>query len=429
MSIWNTIKERIFKNEISADTADGNGFEKLMKWWGIDSEKPKAIAETTYFTCLKVLSEAMGKMPLKFYKEDESGGRVRAPTDRIANLLMYRPNPVMTPSTFWSTIEANCEHYGNAYVWIQTEYVRKGRYGGDIVVRGFWPMQSECVDVLMDDAGIFGNKGQLYYRYSDPKSGKTYTFRQDSVLHFKTWLTWDGIMGKSVRDILKDTVTGAGHSQAYLNRLYQGGLTASSVLQYTGDLDKTLRTKLQKEYNDLLTGAKNAGKVVPLPVGFTLQPLSYKLTDAQYYELRKYTALQIAAAFGVKPNQINNYEKSSYANSETQQLAFLVDTMLYRLTMYEQEINYKCLTDEQRAEGYLYKFNERVLLRANAETQMKTITSAIQNGIYSPNEGRHFLDLPSQEGGDMLIVNGNYVPLTSVGAAYGVIGEGGNGNK
>ncbi len=45
MSIWNTIKERIFKNEISADTADGNGFEKLMKWWGIDSEKPKAIAE------------------------------------------------------------------------------------------------------------------------------------------------------------------------------------------------------------------------------------------------------------------------------------------------------------------------------------------------------------------------------------------------
>lgn len=105
-------------------------------------------------------------------------------------------------------------------------------------------MQSECVDVLMDDAGIFGNKGQLYYRYSDPKSGKTYTFRQDSVLHFKTWLTWDGIMGKSVRDILKDTVTGAGHSQAYLNRLYQGGLTASSVLQYTGDLDKTLRSKI-----------------------------------------------------------------------------------------------------------------------------------------------------------------------------------------
>lgn len=93
--------------------------------------------------------------------------------------------------------------------------------------------------------------------------------------------------------------------------------------------------------------------------------------------------------------------------------------------MYEQEINYKCLSEKQRSEGYLYKFNERVLLRANAETQMKTITSAVQNGVYTPNEGRHFLDLPSMPGGDALIVNGNYVPLTSVGAAYGVNGKGG----
>lgn len=423
MSLWNKFKN-YFSNKMSVETASENGFEKLMEWWGIDAGNPKAIAETTYFTCMKVLSETMGKMPLKLYQEDESGGRVRAPTDKTADLLMYRPNPVMTPSTFWSTIEANCEHYGNAYVWIQTQFNRK-KYGGEVVVKGFWPMRSDCVDVLMDDAGIFGDKGKLYYRYSDPKSGKTYTFRQDSVLHFKTWLTWDGIMGKSVREILKETVKGAGLSQAYLNKLYAGGLTASCVLQYTGDLDKKLRLQLQKEYNDVLTGVKNAGKVAALPVGFTLQPLDYKLTDAQYYELRKYTALQIAAAFGVKPNQINDYEKSSYANSETQQLAFLVDTMLYRLTMYEQEINYKCLTEKQRAEGYLYKFNERVLLRANAETQMGTITSAVQNGVYTPNEGRHFLDLPSLPGGDELIVNGNYVPLTAVGAAYGVNKEGG----
>ena len=47
------------------------------------------------------------------------------------------------------------------------------------------------------------------------------------------------------------------------------------------------------------------------------------------------------------------------------------------------------------------------------------------NRVYTPNEGRHYLDLPSKEGGDILIVNGNYVPLTSVGAAYGVNGKGG----
>ena len=358
MGFFNSLKN-LFMPE-SVDTAS----DKLLQWLGIDTDKPKALAETTYFTCLKVLSETMGKMPLKLYQEDESGGRVRAPT---ADILLY-----------------------------------------------------------MDDVGVFGDRGKLYYKFTNPQNGETAVFRQEDVLHIKNWLSWDGVMGISVRDILKSTIDGAGYSQRYLEKLYESGLTASSVLQYTGDLDEKLRSQLQQKYNDLLAGAKNAGKVVALPLGMKLEPLTYTLADAQYMELKKYSALQIAAAFGVKPNQINDYEKSSYSNSESQQLSFLVDTMMYRLNQYEQEINYKCLTDKQRADGLVYKFNEKVLLRANMETQMQSITSAVQNGIYTPNEGRHLLDLPSKDGGDVLIVNGNYVPLTDVGAAYNIGKEGEN---
>lgn len=403
------------KNFFIPETAD-TASERLRQWLGIDDDitTPKALAETTYFTCLKVLSETMGKMPLKLYKEDVTGGRVRA--DAV-DVLLYRPNSVMTPSTFWSTMEANCQHYGNAYAWIQRDY-GKGIKTGKIQIKAFWIMKSDCVTVYMDDVGVFGDKGRLYYRYNNPQNGETAVFRQEDVLHIKNWLSWDGVMGLSVREILKSTIQGAGYSQRYLEKLYKSGLTASSVLQYTGDLDEKLRTQLQKKYNELLTGAENAGKVVALPIGMKLEPLTYTLADAQYMELKKYSALQIAAAFGVKPNQINDYEKSSYSNSESQQLSFLIDTMMYRLNQYEQEINYKCLTDEQRAKGFVYKFNEKVLLRANMETQMQSITSAVQNGIYTPNEGRHLLDLPSLEGGDVLIVNGNYVPLTDVGAAY-----------
>lgn len=414
MGFFNSLKNLLMPE--SVDTAS----DKLLQWLGIDTDKPKALAETTYFTCLKVLSETMGKMPLKLYQEDESGGRVRAPT---ADILLYRPNSVMTPSTFWSTMEANCQHYGNAYAWIQRDY-KGGLKNGEIKKTAYWIMKSDSVTVYMDDVGVFGDRGRLYYRFTNPQNSETAVFRQEDVLHIKNWLSWDGVMGISVRDILKSTIDGAGYSQKYLEKLYESGLTASSVLQYTGDLDEKLRSQLQQKYNDLLTGAKNAGKVVALPLGMKLEPLTYTLADAQYMELKKYSALQIAAAFGVKPNQINDYEKSSYSNSESQQLSFLVDTMMYRLNQYEQEINYKCLTDKQRADGLVYKFNEKVLLRANMETQMQSITSAVQNGIYTPNEGRHLLDLPSKDGGDVLIVNGNYVPLTNVGAAYNIGKEG-----
>lgn len=402
---------------------------ELLDWLGINP-KSKALNEVTYFTCMKMLTETMGKLPLKFYQRTGKG-KIRAEPNKAAQLLMTRPNKIMTPATFWGTVEFNCQHYGNAYAWIQTKYQKVGRFGGTIEPVAFWVMQSEYVQVFMDDAGVFGNSGQLYYRYSDPKTGKTYTFGQDSVMHFKTWCSTDGILGKSVREMLMDTIGGAGESQAYLNRLYRDGLTASMALQYTGDLDKARRIALQKEYNDLLTGAKNAGKVVAVPVGMTLQPLNIKLADAQFFELKKYTALQIAGAFGIKPNQLNNYEKSSYANSETQQLAFLIDTMAYRLNQYEQEINYKCLTPEEQKNGFFFKFNEKALLRTDAKTQMANIVSAVTNGLYTVNEGRELLDLAYVDGGDVNMVNGTYTPITQIGAAYGLNNNpdgGGEGN-
>ena len=101
--------------------------------------------------------------------------------------------------------------------------------------------------------------------------------------------------------------------------------------------------------------------------------------------------------------------------------------MLYRLSVYEQEINYKLLNRNQRSDGFMFKFNEKVLLRTDSEKQMQTLASAVNNGVYTPNEARHLLDLPSKEGGDKLIVNGNYIPLTQVGEQYTNSKEGGSG--
>lgn len=420
MKIWNRIKNAY--QALLRPEADLND-EKLLEWLGIEPKSKKLIGEVTYYTCMKLLSETMGKLPLKYY-QDTARGRIRAEPDEVTRLLTYRPNPIMTPTTLWSTVELNCQHYGNAYVWIRREFRRAGRYGGEYRTLDLWLMQSGAVTVLMDDAGIFGGKGRLYYQYSDPTSGEQYVFQSGDVMHFKTWYSMDGIMGKPVREILRDTVGGALESQNFMNKLYEQGLTASMAMQYTGDLDEARRTKLQKRFADVLTGPQNAGKVIPVPMGLQLTPLKMNLTDAQFFELKKYSALQIAGAFGIKPNQINDYEKSSYANSETQQLAFLVDTMAYRLKMYEEEINAKVLLPRQQEEGFFYKFNEKAILRTDSKTQMENLAAAVNNGIYTPNEAREYLDKPAEDGGDILMVNGNYIPITDVGKQYTGGGEG-----
>jgi len=394
----------------------------FLGWLGIDSDTPRdKLSEATYFACLKILSESLGKMPLKMYQSTEKG-IVKSDKSDMYNILKLRPNPYMTSSIFWSTVEMNRNHYGNAYVWC--------RYDGP-ELKDLWIMQSQYTDVLIDDAGLCGTIGKLWYRYNDPRTGKLYTFNSDEVMHFKTSATFDGIIGMPVQDILKHTVEGSLESQKFMNNLYKSGLTGKAVLEYTGDLDQNAKDRLVKGFEDFSNGSKNAGKIIPVPLGMKLVPLNIKLTDSQFFELKKYSALQIAAAFGIKPNQINDYEKSSYASAEAQNLAFYVDTLLYILKQYEEEMTYKILSDRFVEEGYYFKFNVNVILRADLKTQMDSLSSAVQNGIYKPNEARDFLDMPMDDYGDVLMANGNYIPLSMLGDNYGARNnnKGGDNNE
>lgn len=412
MNIFEAIQNRAAGRRKN-NTAVGLNDEKLLEWLGISAPFNKPIQEITYFTCLKMLSETVGKMPIKFYAK----GRKEAEPNEAYYLLKCRPNPIMTPTTFWTAVENNRNHFGNAYVWIQSEFNKK-KYGGDYRVKGLWIMPSGDVTTIIDDKGIFGGEGGMYYWYQDKYSGKSYFFRSHEVLHFKTSTTFDGITGASVRQILKSSIDGAIAAQKFKNNLYEGGLTARAALQYTGDLDKRKEKELVARFEQYATGANNAGKFIPVPIGMKIEPLSISLTDSQYYELAKYSALQIAGAFGIKPNQINDYEKSSYSNSEMQQLSFYVDTELYILKQYEEEINYKLLDPAEEAAGLYFKFNENVILRTDTKSQAEILSKYVQNGIRTPNEARALLDAPDKEGGDDLMCNGNYIKLTQLGENY-----------
>lgn len=407
------IRQILTNKTVVTPTANLND-ERLLEWLGISGVAASHRSEATYFACLKILSETLAKLPIKRYKNDPAKGNILAEENEVSRLLKYRPNPQMTPTTFFTTVENNRNHHGNGYVWIQ-RYFNKQNYGGNAGIKGLYIMESEYVTVVVDDKGILGSKGDIYYWYTDKYSGESYVFPSYDVLHVKTSHTFDGITGLPVRQVLKATLDGGLESQSFMNNLYKNGLTARAVLQYTGDLTPQLQKKLTKRYEEYASGANNAGRFVPVPIGMKIEPLNIKLTDSQFFELKKYNSLQIAAAFGVKPNQINDYEKSSYNSAEMQNLTFYVDTMLYILKQYEEEFNYKLQSEEDVKVGYYYKYNENAILRTDSKTQQEILCGYVQNGIKKPNEARNNLDLPNVDGGDILMCNGNYKPITSVG--------------
>ena len=397
-------------NKFSNKNSKRDSSNNEENWLKIFESEKDLYSEATYSTCLKLLSETLAKMPLKLYQKRNNDVFIADDTD-VSFKLKYKPNSLMTPTMFWATIENNRNHYGNAYVWIRQEYTPK-KYGGDLKIKDFWIMDSKSVNVYVLD------NGTLVYQYTDWVTKQVYYFNQDEVLHFKTSATFDGITGKPVREILKDTINTNLSSQKFLNELNENGVSARLSLTVDSDVNDVAKKQIIKKLTEFTSGIKNAGKVIPIPAGMRLQPLDIKLTDAQFLEIRKYTALQIASAFGVKPDMINDYSKSSYNSSEAQQLSFYIDTLQFILKQYEDEINYKLLLNRELKEGYFFKFNEKVLLRTDSSTQAEMLCKYVNNGIYTPNDARRKLDLNGVEHGDRLMMNGNYIPIEQVGEQY-----------
>ena len=399
-----------FKLIFSKSSRETIEINNLYKFLGINpDEDERALSEATYFACMKVLSEAIGKLPLKLLKYNEKNGVETARKHALFHVIHDRPNPYMTATNFWSTVEYNRNHYGNAFVWIQGA-------GKDIKL---WILPSTDVEVWYDNAKILADQPDLYYLYS--AGGKNYRFGSEEILHFKSSNTLDGIVGVSVQDQLKMTIGGAVKSQKMLNRMYESGFTAKAVLNYTGSLSDANVKELVKMTQAYASGElsdEGIKDIIPIPLGFNFTPINAKLADSQFIEVRQYSALQIASAFGIKPYQIGDYTKSSYASAEAQQLSFYVDTLLYIIKHYEEEITYKLLSSEDIGNGYHFKFNVAVILRADLQTQINTLSTAVSNFIYTPNEARAKLDLEAKPGGDRLLGNGASIPVEYTGYQY-----------
>lgn len=402
--------KKVFKSLTTESTSKETiTLEQLIDFLNLNGVSEKELSEATYFACLKILSESLGKLPLKLICTNDKSGVTEVKDHPYYSLCRYRPNRFTTSTIFWASVEMNRDHYGNAYAWITNKKKQKDQ---ELIL-----LPSESVEVWYDDKKILSEIPDVWYIYR--VGTHRYVFSSEEILHFKTSTSFDGITGLSVREQLKSTITGGQKSQEMVNKLIESGFTAKAVLQYTGNLSEDNAKKFTENLEKYATGEVDSLKsIIPIPLGSKLDPLNIKLGDNEFMEIKKYNALQIASAFGIKPNQINDYSKSSYASAEAQQLAFYVDTLLFILKQYEEELTFKLLDENEIKRGYRFKFNVSVILRADLKTQIESLSKGVSNFIYTPNEARSYLDLEAKPGGDKLIGNGAMIPAELVGTQY-----------
>ncbi len=373
-----------------------------------------AMQMTAVYSCVRILSEAVAGLPLHLYQYTDRGSKEKAVDNPLYFLLHDEPNTEMTSFVFRETLMTHLLLWGNAY----SQIIRNGK--GEVV--GLYPLMPDRMTVNRDE------KGRLYYEYmassDDAKTLKDGMVRLSAydVLHIPG-LGFDGLAGYSPIAMAKNAIGLAIAAEEYGSKFYANGATPSGILEYPGTVKEP--DKVRESWNAGFGGSSNAHKIAVLEDGMKYTPISISPNEAQFLETRKFQINEIARIFRVPPHMVGDLEKSSFSNIEQQSLEFVKYTLEPWLVRWEQAMQRALIPHDDKSK-YFIKFNVDGLLRGDYQSRMQGYATARQNGWMSANDIRELENLdriPAEDGGDLYLINGNMMPLSMSGAAYGKEGN------
>jgi len=345
--------------------------------------------------CVKVLSEDVGKTPLRLRKRIAQDAYVDHHEHDLWEVLHDLPNAETDAFTFKREMTADMLLYGVAYAQVV-------RVDGRVV--SLWRLPVPAVRVDRDE--------QRRKRWTvTTKTGQA-VFVFDASVPPVLEIKFDSPI-QHCRELIGTALT----LQKYTGRFFSNGARPSGALITPDVLDEEAMSRLRKSWQDAYGGAENAHKVAVLEDGLTFTPFASPNDHAQLNELMLTLRSQIAGAFRVPPFKIADLSKSNYSNVEALSIEYLTGTLDPLFTAWEMAIRRDLLTTRQY-NVYTAQFDRSALIQSDMASLHSALATGRQNGIYSVNDCRKKLGenpIPAAQGGDLYLVNSAMVPISDAG--------------
>jgi HK97 family phage portal protein len=345
----------------------------------------------TVYRCSNGISDDIASMPLQqFQRGDRSTQKIDpdAVTRNMAYLLEIAPNRYMTPFVFKKTVVTWLQFWGNALIWLPP------------------PPSPRELFILPTNrtAPKQDANGNLWYEVRFP-NGETKFIPAVEVLHIMVNST-NGIWGRSILEYARETVglrMGMAETQS---NIQAEGLNPAAYMQFGTTLDKPGRDKIREAYSEAISGSEGAGRLAVFDNKVVkFEPITMKLTDAQFLESIGATDLDIANFFKYPAYKLN-MGKQSYESNEQQDLDYLKSTLDPHLVQWEQAARLRWLPEAEQRSSY-FKFIRESVLRTNAKSRAELHEIEIRSGMLTPNEAREHEDRNSYNGGDEFWMTAN----------------------
>ena len=352
----------------------------------------------TVYTCIKILSETLSRLPVGVYQNDENKGRLKDKDHYLYDILHYNPNQYTTSNAFFSATEVWRNLRGNSYARVH----RKGNTG-----------LVESLELINPDR-VLGHvivNNSLFYKIQKKDSREVEEVPAMQILHFRM-VTKDGIDGINPIEALRLNLSTTWEAMGTIEEFYKNNAINPKAIKSTvSGANQTAMLKaldiLKKEYQ----GARGAGAILPLPPNTEIQELQMNAIDAVFLQMMEFNDNKIAALYGIPAHLVGNQTASKYNDIEQTQLAYKTNTISAITRMYRQELEYKLLTTQERKSGKSIEFNLMSLVETDHRSRLEGYRILTNIGAITPNKVALLEGLETYEGGDHHYIQTNMMSV------------------
>jgi HK97 family phage portal protein len=357
-----------------------------------------AMQAAAVYSCVKVLSESVGQLPLMVYQRDAAKNtKTEATRDRRYDLLNAAPNEFQTATEWLEMKVAHMNLRGNAF-----DFKLKTR-SGDIVE--LLPLHPDTVSVKMDAQFV------MSYEVTAP-DGTRKTLGREDIVHYRG-LTLNGYVGISPIGYARESIGLALATEKFGAQLFRNGAKMGGVLTFPTTLSDPAYERLKTSF-DAATSGDHAHKTAILEDGGKFEKISMSAEDSQFLETRKYQREEIAGMFRVPAHMIGDLSRSTNNNIEQQSLEFVMYSLMPWLNRIEKRLWLDLFTRDER-KTLFPKFVTKELQRGDLRARAEYNQRAILAGYLTRNEARLDDDRNPLPGLDEPLAPVNMTPADMLG--------------
>ena len=325
------------------------------------------------YRCIELISDSIGTLPVQVKKLGRRGKTNVLDNHPLVKIIYDKRNRITKFMLFKLIVQAVITK-GNSFV-----YIERANDGTPTSLRYLEP-QDVTVNYNKQNNDLYYLANKVSSRRIEPKD----------MLHFVK-NSYDGVNGVSLLTYAARTLKLANDTESSALRFFGSSCNLSGILKMTGNPTQEQRVNAKQTWQLIA----NDGLAV-MRGNMDYIPVQLSAADSQLIESRMYNVQDICRFFGVSPVLVGDLTHASFSSIEAIQNEFLTHTLAPYISMIQDELNRKLITDDN-----LYiNLDETAILRTDKQQLASYYSTLLNTGVLSINEVRKELGYNEAEGLD-----------------------------